>query len=983
MKIIKSPVLIVLIVATLSMSWFTYKIIVANQKAMECGEQVRRSDEKMRLLHAIYQHHTTLNASMNGFVAALDTVPARHTSAAGLHDHFSQLRELSASSLQEARADSLQTLMHERLQLDHSIRQAAVTSPEKAIAAMQDTGRVQLLQSIADVHRRLLDGERLLMDRHIANNRFFANKVYNLSLAGSIIALLFVTIGILRFAFEYARAKSAENKLRNSEIKYRRLIEDAEVIMYTTNLAGYFTYISPKVESITGHTNTELQGKHYRLFLDDTTQQELATHYETQVRNQLSSTTKEFRIRRKDGRQIWVEQHATLMWERDQLTGFQCIVKDIDEKKRIQDELRQSQQEQNRIQLLLQSILDNTTTIVFIKDLDGRYLLINKQFEEKYHVTADALIGRNNNELPPPFDVLRDTATDLDVLRMEAPVKLEHNIVYAGKKYYYTTTKFPLRDHEDRVFGVCGISTDISHRIEHEQQLIAAKRSAEAAKRAQETFMANMSHEIRTPMNGIIGMTNLLHQTPLQAQQKEFLDAIKDSANNLLVIINDILDFSKIKSGKMAIEQTNFDIRYVVRKTLYPFVHKAHEKGLELACRVDEAVPSHLLGDPVRLRQVLDNLLSNAIKFTEKGSISLSAGLRTIDDTQATICFEVRDTGIGIPQETIGEVFDSFTQSHAGTDRKYGGTGLGLAICKQLVELQQGHITLESTVSKGTSIRFDIPYTRNLFSAPEQEDVHELPVVSLKGRELLVVEDNIINQKVAIYTLQKAGAKVDVVSNGAEAVDNVKEKEYDCILMDIQMPGMDGYKATALIREMGYTTPIIAMTASAINGEREKCVRAGMTDYISKPFIPEELYRKIQESIIRTARSLQSKAAILEHAEPMTLIDTHYLQALGENNRDFLIDVVEMFRQRSDYLLHEMLDFARKEDWPAVARGSRQLRAELNTIRIVPMIALLLQIEENATNREHTKTIIEDIQEVIKLYEEADDILREEIALRN
>jgi CheY-like chemotaxis protein len=201
--------------------------------------------------------------------------------------------------------------------------------------------------------------------------------------------------------------------------------------------------------------------------------------------------------------------------------------------------------------------------------------------------------------------------------------------------------------------------------------------------------------------------------------------------------------------------------------------------------------------------------------------------------------------------------------------------------------------------------------------------------------------------------------------------------------MDIQMPGMDGYTTTGMIREMGYTTPIIAMTASAINGEREKCVRSGMTDYISKPFIPDELYKKIHDAIVRTARSLQSKAAILEHAEPMTLIDTHYLQSLAEHDRDFLLDLVEMFRKRSDFLLHEMLYNAEKQSWNDVAHISRQLRAELNTIRIVPMIAMLLHIEENALHHEHLESIVPEIKEVIHLYEEADDILREEIALMN
>ncbi|WP_295125842.1 PAS domain S-box protein [uncultured Chitinophaga sp.] len=965
------------------MSWFTYKVIVANERAMHSRDKVEDLDGRMQLLHNIFRQHAEIDVFMHGYVALEDDSTEPDLPDEDLVRQAADLRQAVAGHpAQQALADSLELLLIKKLAIDQNIRSTVRQSPDTAVAMMQNNYRSALQAGIADVHRRLLDEERLLMDNHVNNNRFFASKVYYLSIAGSMIGVVFLIVGMVRFIVEHARNKVTEENLRKSEIKYRRLIEDAEVIMYTTNRGGYFTYISPKVESITGHTNTELLGKHYSLFLDEQTQKELAAHYEEQAGNHIPSTTREFRIKRKNGTQIWVEQQAMLIWEGEDLAGYQCIVKDVDERKRFQEQLIKSQEEKDEIQIWLQSILDNTNAIIFIKDLNSRYLLVNKKFEEMFHIDAARIIGHSDQQFPHIFDVIRADATDRQVLDFKIPVEMDNTLVHQGRKHYYMTTKFPLRDHQQKVFGLCGISTDISERIAYEHELIAARRDAEAAKRAQETFMANMSHEIRTPMNGIIGMTNLMHKTTLQAEQREFIDAIKDSANNLLVIINDILDFSKIKSGKMAFEKTNFDIRYIIRKTVYPFNHKAHEKGLDLVCRVDDAVPSHLIGDPVRLRQILENLLSNAIKFTEKGAITLTAALRSIDDMYARICFEVRDTGIGIPADMLAEVFESFTQSHPGIDRKYGGTGLGLAICKQLVTLQQGEISLESTVGKGTTLRFEIPYTRNLFTQPETTIAHEVPQVNLNGKEILVAEDNLINQKVALHTLKRAGANVEIVSDGAEAVEKVKEHEYDCILMDIQMPEIDGLKATGLIRELGCTTPIIAMTASAIDGEKENCVRAGMTDYISKPFIPEELYKKIHDSIIHSENTARNRALMLEQAELTALVDLQYLQMLANSDRGYLMDLIDMFRSRTKFLLEQMLVNAQQQQWTEIAPVARQLRAELNTIRIIPLIALLLQIEEHAMQPEHTDTIEDDILLAIKLYEEADEILKQEVKTR-
>jgi CheY-like chemotaxis protein len=343
-----------------------------------------------------------------------------------------------------------------------------------------------------------------------------------------------------------------------------------------------------------------------------------------------------------------------------------------------------------------------------------------------------------------------------------------------------------------------------------------------------------------------MGMTYLLNKTPINPRQQEYLDGIKDASQNLLVIINDILDFSKLRAGKMTLEKVRINIRNLISKVVMRLKSQADKKGVALCCETDENIPPALTGDAVRIGQVLGNLIENAIKFTPRGSIRVSARLLAANETTASIVFEVKDTGIGIPEDKLEMIFESFTQSSAENTRKYGGTGLGLAICKELVAMQGGHIAVNSIEGKGSTFFVEIPFARHAGTEEEPDIATEkMPDNVLQGKQLLLAEDNILNQKVASYILQQAGASVDVVASGKATLQRVLEKQYDCVLMDIQMPEMDGYQATTMIRQTGSAVPIIAMTAAAIAGEEEKCILAGMNDYISKPFVPETLLLKI------------------------------------------------------------------------------------------------------------------------------------------
>lgn len=394
----------------------------------------------------------------------------------------------------------------------------------------------------------------------------------------------------------------------------------------------------------------------------------------------------------------------------------------------------------------------------------------------------------------------------------------------------------------------------------YEKEVMAIqKEKAEQSEKFKQQFLANMSHEIRTPMNAVIGLTSLLIKNNPREEQLRYLNAIQQSANNLLIIINDILDLSKIEVGKMQFEKTAFHPVEVVSLLNNILQFKAEEKKISFITEVAPDVPEVLIGDPTRLTQILINLAGNSIKFTETGTVTvhMSRNLKLSTDTICMLSVQVIDTGIGIAAEKLLTIFESFSQASDDTNRKYGGTGLGLTISKQLIELQNGSISVSSRLGTGTEFAFEIPYEkgekRTEIKASEMQSQLE---ISLEGIKILLAEDNEFNQMVAIDTLQDLipGIQIDVAGNGAIAVNMVKAKAYDLVLMDIQMPEMDGYEATRIIRELPApknAVRIMAMTANATPEEINKCFQSGVNEYLSKPYKPDELLLKIKSTMMK------------------------------------------------------------------------------------------------------------------------------------
>jgi PAS domain S-box-containing protein len=582
-------------------------------------------------------------------------------------------------------------------------------------------------------------------------------------------------------------------------------------------------------------------------------------------------------------------------------TDITGILTDITGRKQAESEISRSRE-------FFRVVLDSMNDAVSIIDVrDFRVIAVNKALLQDLGLKEEDAVGRTCYGLThhrteaccPPDDIcpLMDTVKT-------GEHRVEEHVHYTqdNRKIYVEVSTSPIRDEEGHVVQVVHVTRNITERKKAQEELTKAKDEAERANRAKSEFLAHMSHEIRTPMNGVIGMTRFLLDTDLTPEQREYGEIVRRSAESLLKVINDILDYSKIESGKLDMESIVFDVRSVIDETSQILAAKASEKALAFSCRVDPEIPSLLCGDPGRLRQILINLAGNAVKFTKAGSVVIEVGLDGETPTHVTLRFTIHDTGIGIPADKIDLLFQSFSQLDPSTTRKYGGTGLGLAIAKQLVQIMGGDIGVQSIDGNCSTFWFTALFEKVSKDCTEEtagkgKDPSAIGAYAegMKLR-LLVAEDNLINQKVALRTLEKLGYQADAAANGKMALKAWQTDRYDLILMDVQMPEMDGFEATDIIRRQemgtGRHIPIIAITAHAMKGDREKCLAAGMDDYIAKPIHPKALAEAIKR-LFGKQKSRQDFPAPV----PLDKKVFDWASALErlDGERDFLKELIGVF----------------------------------------------------------------------------------------
>lgn len=615
----------------------------------------------------------------------------------------------------------------------------------------------------------------------------------------------------------------------------------------------------------------------------------------------------------------------------------------------------------------LKNIIAKSPIILFNIDKDGRITIFRGKAAQCLSVRPESILDRNLNEFQDELPIRWD-----DFQKARSTNETNYKTEVNG--HYFDVNYIPIRYDQHQNNGTMGVAIDITSFIKNEEVLLNTITVKEGAAKIKEQFLANMSHEIRTPIHGIISLTQFVLNTTVSDEQKKYLELIRKSADTLLVIVNDILDLSKIDSGKLVFEETPFSVKDTIQTAVASFIPKTTEKNIELKTEVSKHLPDYIIGDPVRLTQIINNLLGNAVKFTDKGSVCLSVSAENAFDENISLSFKISDTGIGIPAHKIESVFDSFTQAGDDITRKYGGTGLGLTITKQLVERQNGNILVESEFNKGTTFTFNIPYkvcTENKADCnSEQKADFKLPA-SLK---VLVAEDHDINRFIIERMFKDWGLQTEFAVTGIEAVKAASEKIYDVILMDIEMPDMNGYKATEIIRAElpapNNQVPIIAMTGHAMTGEKEKCIGIGMNDYLSKPFKPEELKERIATLISTTAQSETSipkqpdeligktTENTPEESEIATpIINLDFLKEISENNDQFFVEFIQMFLTNTPVSISEIETGINTMNWEAVRQAAHKMKPSFNYVGLKELSALSSKIEEMAKKQENMEAI--------------------------
>ncbi|MDP3650328.1 MAG: PAS domain S-box protein [Rhodoferax sp.] len=636
--------------------------------------------------------------------------------------------------------------------------------------------------------------------------------------------------------------KASEAELRNRQQLTRNVINSINAVIAVKDKEGRYLQVNAYYEKEIGQPESYFLGKTAFDLFPQAVAEDIAA-VDKKALYSKDPITEEEAIPTRDGSEIryYIATTTALVNEDGQPYGTCAIAVDITERKRVEQKLTEAFIEVERSKNLIQAVLDHSPTDIYIKDLDGRFMLINRSFshylQRVLHIDREALIGHTIGEFVGQSSDRWGMETDAQVLAHGELMEFEQVIPRAAGDEVRQVYKFPLRDGEQQIYAICVIAQDVSEKKRLQEDMRRAKELAEDSTKAKSDFLANMSHEIRTPMNAIIGMSHLALKTELTPRQHDYVSKIQQSGQHLLGIINDILDFSKVEAGKLSMEHIPFELDKVLQNVATVIVDKAAAKGLELICDVAPDVPQNLIGDPLRLGQVLINYANNAIKFTDHGEISIVVRLGDCTPDTVVLRLEVRDTGIGLTQEQMDRLFQSFQQADSSTTRKYGGTGLGLAISKSLVALMGGAVGVESTPGQGSTFWF----TARLGRGEARARLH-ISRLEIQSRRVLVVDDNEHAAMVLDHLLGSIGFAVESVHSGPAAIESVRQaalrgQAFDFVMLDWQMPGMDGIETARRIQSLRLAQPPHPVMVTAYG--REEVIKAaqdaGIDDILVKP----------------------------------------------------------------------------------------------------------------------------------------------------
>lgn len=739
--------------------------------------------------------------------------------------------------------------------------------------------------------------------------------------------------------------------------KLYRAVDQSPALVIITDVKGSIEFINPRVVEITGYSYGELLGQNPRIFRSGAHD---ASFYSDMWDTILSGRTWQGRMcdRRKDGSLYWETAIISpIMKENGEITHFLKIAEDITARKQAEERYHRKAHEQD-------AILSNIPAFVFFKDASLRYITANNAFLLLVGLSEEELAGKSDSDLFIRAEADRFRLHDLRVLETGEPLyNVDETVTGSdGSVIRTTTSKIPYRNGNGTVAGIIGIAWDITRLREHEEQLARAREAADRANRAKSEFLAVMSHEIRTPMNAIIGTTELALNTELSDTQRGYLNMSLSAAHSLLGIINDILDLARIEAGRLELDEVEFSPRALVVETAEMMRVQAEKKGLSLASDIATGTPDPLLGDPGLLRQVLINLIGNAVKFTERGGITVrlevtrpgsseqgNTGSETTD--LAMLVLSVKDTGIGIPAEMHDSIFEKFTQADSSTRRAYGGTGLGLAICRELALKMNGEMRVESEPGRGSTFYFSALLKKaagaGVRTAPDRPAAAGAIHCDGVCLRILLAEDNEINQIMARDYLTRMGHSVSVAPGGREAISLLQTRVFDLVLMDVQMPDMDGIEVTRFVREnrdprINRRIPIIAMTAHALKGDRERLIAAGMDDYIAKPIDWKKLDAIMKRAVLGSRRETDETAAA-GHGDGF--VDTEIVTGILKTGHGFFKELYGMFLESIPGRVQELNRTLGEGDFTSLRKTAHGLAGAAGSLGFTTLTRLSREIE--------------------------------------
>ncbi len=739
------------------------------------------------------------------------------------------------------------------------------------------------------------------------------------------------------------------------KMRYRTLVEQANDIIFSIDENGRCIFVNKAAEHILGYKQEELIGNHYSMIITEEYRQKVIDFYTKQIEDLVPSTYYEFKVYAKSGQKVWIGQSVNLIIHNGQIVSTSAVARDITERKSSEDLIRQSEEKYRRI-------IEDMELGIMEVDEHGKAVRVYDRFCKMTGFEEADFLGKD------PSDVIADPEIKRVILSKTDDRRQGKSSVYEvkcikknGDPLWLMVSGAPRFDDRGNFIGSMGVHLDITHQKLLQEELEKAKAQAEESSKAKEIFLANMSHEIRTPLNAVLGMTHLLLATETTKEQEEYLENIRSASDILLNIISGVLDLSKIEAGKMDFHESVFDLYALLKSLEATFSHRLDTKGVKVSLEWSSNLNRKVVGDKLFISQIILNILGNAAKFTKKGRIDISVDLLSENSEYTFAIFKIKDTGIGIQKEKLSLIFDNFQQADWSTVREFGGTGLGLSISKHLIELHGGEITATSEIGIGTTFEFTILFKKAKrtdkvrkedteiikASAPTNSENQSSRIANL---HVLIAEDNSMNQRFVSKVLESIKCTFVIAENGKIAWEKAQESVYDVILMDIQMPYMDGNEVSKKIRQesnLNQNTPIIALTASALVGDRKLAMESGMNEYLTKPFSPTQLRTIIEGVLDKSSKQLDvNNEKSTDQISEDHPIDETFLTEYYDGDLEFQLDIFKKFQTIFEVEFTKLEEYAAQDDYKKLYLAAHSLKSNLKMVGLNKHATMAYKVEE-------------------------------------